>query len=69
MKFGAGQSVKRVEDARLLTGQGRFTDDLQRENMAFAVTLRSPYAHAEIRSIDMRNDGRPAPVNACAVPS
>ncbi len=52
MKFGAGQSVKRVEDVRLLTGQGRFTDDLQRDGMLYGVTLRSPYGHAEIRSVD-----------------
>jgi carbon-monoxide dehydrogenase large subunit len=53
MKFGAGQSVKRVEDVRLLTGQGRFTDDLQRDGMLYGVTLRSPYGHAEIRSLDV----------------
>jgi carbon-monoxide dehydrogenase large subunit len=53
MKFGAGQSVKRVEDVRLLTGKGRFTDDLQRDGMLYGVTLRSPYGHAEIRSIDV----------------
>ncbi len=52
MKFGAGQSPKRVEDFRLLTGQGAFTDDLHVDGMAYGVTLRSPYAHAEIRSID-----------------
>lgn len=52
MKFGAGQSVKRVEDVRLLTGKGNFTDDLQRDGMLFGVTLRSPYAHAEIKGID-----------------
>ncbi len=52
MKFGAGQSVKRVEDYRLLTGQGHFTDDLARDGMLYGATLRSPYAHAEIRSID-----------------
>ena len=52
MKFGAGQSVKRVEDVRLLTGKGKFTDDLQREGMLYGVTLRSPYGHAEIKSID-----------------
>ena len=52
MKFGAGQSVKRVEDVRLLTGKGSFTDDLQRDGMLYGVTLRSPYGHAEIRSID-----------------
>ena len=52
MKFGAGQSVKRVEDVRLLTGKGNFTDDLQRPGMLYGVTLRSPYAHAEITAID-----------------
>ena len=53
MKFGSGQSVKRVEDHRLLTGHGRYTDDLQREGMLFGATLRSPYGHADIRSIDV----------------
>ena len=52
MKFGTGQSTPRVEDARLLTGQGRYTDDLARPGMLYGVTLRSPYAHAEIRGID-----------------
>ena len=52
MKFGTGQSTLRVEDARLLTGQGRFTDDQSRPGMLYGVTLRSPHAHAEIRSID-----------------
>ncbi len=52
MKFGAGQSVKRVEDVRLLTGKGKFTDDLHRDGMAYGATLRSPYGHAEIKSID-----------------
>ena len=53
MKFGTGQSVTRVEDARLLTGHGRFTDDLSRPGMLYGVTLRSPYAHAEIKDIDV----------------
>ncbi len=52
MKFGSGQSPKRVEDARLLMGQGRYTDDLQRPGMLYGVTLRSPYAHADITRID-----------------
>ncbi len=53
MKFGTGQSTLRVEDARLLTGQGRYTDDMARPGMLFAATLRSPHAHAEIKSIDI----------------
>ncbi|TRW14327.1 xanthine dehydrogenase family protein molybdopterin-binding subunit [Glacieibacterium frigidum] len=50
MKFGVGQSVKRVEDHRLLTGGGRFTDDTAAT--LYATTLRSPYGHARIVSID-----------------
>ncbi|NQW09239.1 MAG: xanthine dehydrogenase family protein molybdopterin-binding subunit [Alphaproteobacteria bacterium] len=51
-KFGVGQGMKRVEDQRFLTGQGRYTDDLRFEGTARAVIVRSPVAHAEIRSID-----------------
>ncbi len=51
-KFGIGQAVERVEDARLLTGHGRYTDDIALENQAYGVVLRSPHAHAEIRGID-----------------
>ena len=51
-KFGIGQAVERVEDARLLTGHGRYTDDISLDNQAYGVVLRSPHAHAEIRAID-----------------
>ena len=47
-----GQSVLRKEDRRLLTGKGRFTDDLTLPNQSYAVFLRSPHAHAVIRAID-----------------
>ena len=47
-----GQSVKRFEDPRLLTGQGTFLDDLKFPDMLHAVVLRSPHAHAHITSID-----------------
>ncbi len=53
LKFGLGQSALRVEDARLLTGKGRFTDDVQLDGAAYGVTLRSPYGHARIVSIDV----------------
>ena len=43
----------RVEDAALLTGRGRFTDDVHAANEAFAYFLRSPYAHATIDKIDL----------------
>ncbi len=51
-KFGLGQPVRRVEDARLLRGLGRFTDDLRAPDAAHAVFLRSPHAHARIGTID-----------------
>ena len=49
-----GRAVERVEDAALLTGRGRFADDLgERPGTAHAAVLRSPLAHAEILSIDV----------------
>jgi 2-furoyl-CoA dehydrogenase large subunit len=49
-----GQSIPRVEDAALLTGRGRFIDDLGvRPGTLYAAILRSPHAHAEILSIDL----------------
>jgi len=47
-----GTSVKRVEDGRFLTGKGRYTDDIVLPNMTFAKIIRSPHAHANIKSID-----------------
>ncbi len=47
-----GQPVRRLEDQRLLTGQGRYTDDLRLPDALQAVFLRSPHAHAEILAID-----------------
>lgn len=48
-----GQSSRRVEDPRLLTGKGRFIDDLEPvANIAHAAILRSTHAHARIVSID-----------------
>ncbi|HEY6982245.1 xanthine dehydrogenase family protein molybdopterin-binding subunit [Reyranella sp.] len=52
-KFGIGQSVRRVEDPRLLTGGGRYTDDTRLSTPAARLyVLRSPHAHADIRKID-----------------
>jgi carbon-monoxide dehydrogenase large subunit len=53
-KFGIGQPVRRVEDIRFVTGAGAFTDDLALPGQAFGVVLRSPWAHARIRAIDVR---------------
>ncbi|WP_043839053.1 xanthine dehydrogenase family protein molybdopterin-binding subunit [Muricoccus aerilatus] len=47
-----GQSVRRVEDLRLLTGRGRFTDDLVPGGALHGAVLRSPHAHARILRID-----------------
>jgi CO/xanthine dehydrogenase Mo-binding subunit len=50
--FAIGQSVPRKEDRRLLTGRGLFLDDLELPGQTRGVVLRSPRAHAAIRSID-----------------
>jgi len=47
-----GRSVKRRQDPRLLTGHGRYVDDIQLPGMLYLAVLRSPYAHARIVSID-----------------
>ena len=52
MKFGFGQPVTRKEDRRFLTGKGRYTDDIVFPDQAYAFVLRSPNAHARLRSID-----------------
>jgi len=49
---GIGAPVRRREDRRLLTGQGRYSDDLTLPGQAYAVMLRSPYAHAKIGTIE-----------------
>ncbi|MCE2391678.1 MAG: xanthine dehydrogenase family protein molybdopterin-binding subunit [Proteobacteria bacterium] len=47
-----GQSVKRKEDARFLTGRGVYTDDINRPGQLHAVIVRSPLPHARIAGID-----------------
>src|SRR5271166_4511439 len=54
MKFGVGQPVTRFEDARLLTGKGRYQDDANLPGQLYAVFLRSPHAHAAIGPIDTK---------------
>src|SRR6266581_3044562 len=58
--FGIGASVKRREDQRLLTGEGRFADDFNGLGQAHAAFVRSPHAHADVLAIDA------APVKAVA---
>jgi carbon-monoxide dehydrogenase large subunit len=49
-----GQPVKRVEDPRLLAGQGRYVDDLRLPRMVSAAFVQSPHAHARLRRVDVR---------------
>ena len=49
---GIGASVKRKEDLRFLSGRGQYVDDINRPGQSYAWILRSPHAHARIRSID-----------------
>lgn len=51
-RFGSGQAVRRLEDESLLSGAGRYTDDVTLPNQAHLVFLRSPYPHARILSVD-----------------
>ena len=48
-----GQSIRRFEDHRLLTGQSSFVDDMTRTGLLHALMIRSPHGHARIRSIDV----------------
>lgn len=50
---GVGASLSRLEDPRLLTGHGRYADDVDRPGQAWGYVLRSPLAHARIKSIDV----------------
>ncbi|MEZ5559401.1 MAG: xanthine dehydrogenase family protein molybdopterin-binding subunit [Pseudomonadales bacterium] len=50
---GIGASVRRKEDRRFITGQGRYTDDINQPGQVYAVFVRSPYARARIDSIDV----------------
>ena len=51
-EFAIGQAVARFEDPRLVKGHGRYVADMVFPGMAFGYVLRSPHAHARIRSID-----------------
>ena len=59
---GIGAAVRRKEDFRFITGQGQYTDDVVRPGETRAVFVRSPHAHAKIKSLDAsaakKNAGR-----------
>ena len=52
VRYAVGQAVPRTEDPRLLKGVGRYVDDIRLANMAHGYILRSPVAHALIKSIN-----------------
>jgi carbon-monoxide dehydrogenase large subunit len=52
-RFGASRSQKRLEDDRLLTGKGRYSDDLDLPGQCWLVLVRSPHAHARIVAVDL----------------
>ena len=52
-----GQSLKRAEDPRLITGQGSFVDDINLPGMLHVAVLRSPHAHALIKFVDTQAAG------------
>jgi carbon-monoxide dehydrogenase large subunit len=49
---GIGASVVRKEDRRFITGRGRYVDDIKLQGMTYAQFVRSPHAHAKVKSID-----------------
>ena len=49
---GIGAAVRRKEDVRFVTGKGHYTDDFDRPGQGHATFIRSPHAHAKIRTID-----------------
>ena len=51
---GIGAAVRRKEDLRFITGKGQYTDDISRPGEARAMFVRSPHAHAKIRSVDTK---------------
>src|SRR5271169_6291937 len=51
---GIGAAVRRKEDHRFITGKGHYTDDINRPGQAYAYFVRSPHAHATVKSIDAK---------------
>jgi carbon-monoxide dehydrogenase large subunit len=51
---GIGAAVRRKEDQRFITGKGHYTDDISRAGQTYAYFIRSPHAHAAIRSINAK---------------
>ena len=64
-----GASIKRKEDADLLTGRSRYVDDIDVPGMLHAAVLRSPHARAAIRGIDKRAVLHAMPARRASAPS
>ena len=58
--FATGQAYRRKEDARFITGQGRYGDDVNAPGQVYAAFVRSPYAHARIAALDL-DEAKAAP--------
>src|SRR6266542_4417263 len=58
-------AIKRLEDPRLLAGRGRYVDDVVRAGMLHAVVVRSAYAHARLRDVDVSRAAAHPGVIAC----
>jgi aerobic carbon-monoxide dehydrogenase large subunit len=53
LRFGSGRAINRIEDPALVAGRGRYTDDIDHPGQLHLVFVRSTYAHAELRSVDV----------------
>lgn len=53
LRFGSGQAVRRLEDQALLTGLGRYTDDVTLPGQLHLIFVRSPYPHAQLGTVDV----------------
>src|SRR5260370_9044396 len=65
-KFGIGEAVRRVEDRRFLTVQGRYVDDISLPGQCYGVTVLSPHAHARIKRLDV-SKAKAAPGVLCVL--
>ena len=54
LKFGIGQPIKRLEDSKFLTGNGKYNDDINFKDQVYMHIIRSPYSFAKIISIDYK---------------
>src|ERR1700682_6550967 len=68
-KFGIGQAVRRVEDQRFLTGQGRYVDDISLPGQAYGVTVLSPHAPTPVSGGSTWRARRPRPACCACSPA